>query len=298
MGDYLEAYARRFQLPVRNGVRVERLTRMGDGYRLEAGGMRYDARHVVVAMSNYQRKKVPAFADALSPGITQLHSSDYRNPGQLRDGGVLIVGAGNSGSEIAMELARRGRRVWMSGRDTGHIPFRIEGVLGSRLMVPIVLRGVFHRLLTIDTPMGRRLRPDALRLGGPLIRVKPRDLTGIGVERVPRVCGVQGGRPVLEDGRVLDPSNVVWCTGYHAGFSWIKLDVFAESGEPRHRRGVVEGEPGLYFVGLEFLYAMSSIMVHGVGRDARFVAECVARRLAATAMAPTTGAAATATLPS
>jgi putative flavoprotein involved in K+ transport len=92
------------------------------------------------------------------------------------------------------------------------------------------------------------------------------------------MIGVRDGRPLLEDGRTIDAANVVWCTGFHPGFSWIDLPVFGNEG-PIHERGVVESEPGLYFVGLEFLYAMSSVMVHGVGRDAEYVADHIASRV-------------------
>jgi putative flavoprotein involved in K+ transport len=147
----------------------------------------------------------------------------------------------------------------------------------------MVLKIVFHRLMTTDTPIGRKVRPRVISAGGPLIRVKPNDLVAAGVERIPRIAGVRDGRPQLEDGRVLDVANVVWCTGYNPGFSWIDLDVFDEHGEPRHTRGLVTGEPGLYFVGLHFLYAMSSTMIHGVGRDAEYVAEQIASRSLAVA---------------
>jgi putative flavoprotein involved in K+ transport len=276
MADYLEAYTARFQLPVRTGVRVTRLSRQGDRYVVEAGGRQFEARHVVVAMATYQRRRVPGFAPELDPSIAQLHSSDYRNLSQLRPGGVLIVGAGNSGSEIALEAARGGHHVVMSGRDTGHIPFRIEGLAGRKVLARLVLRFLFHRLMTMDTPIGRRVRPAIIARGGPLIRVKPKDLAAAGVERAPRVAGVRDGRPILEDGRALDVASVVWCTGYDPGHSWIDLPVFDTDGEPRQHRGIVRGEPGLYFVGLHFLYAMSSTMIHGVGRDARHVAETIA----------------------
>jgi putative flavoprotein involved in K+ transport len=101
-----------------------------------------------------------------------------------------------------------------------------------------------------------------------------------GVQRLPRVTGVRGGRPLLEDGRALDVANVVWCTGFDAGFSWIDLPVFGPDGEPLHERGVVASEPGLYFVGLHFLYAFSSDMIHGVGRDAARIAGLIARAAA------------------
>ncbi|MFL5518021.1 MAG: flavin-containing monooxygenase [Gemmatimonadales bacterium] len=274
MADYLEGYAVRFKLPVRTGVKVDRLSREGDRYVVAAGDLRFEADNVVVAMATYQRPRVPAFAAELDPGIVQLHSSDYRNLSQLRKGGVLIVGAGNSGSEIAMEAARAGYPTWMSGRDTGHVPFRIESKAG-RYLLPVVFRLVFHRILTVDTPIGRKARPKIVAKGAPLIRVKPEDLAAAGVERVPRTVGMKNGLPLLEDGRVLEVANVVWCTGFHPGFSWIDLPVLKD-GEPEHYRGVVAGAPGLYFVGLHFLYALSSTMIHGVSRDAEHVARTIA----------------------
>ena len=279
MAAYLEAYAARFRLSVRTGVRVERLSRAGDRFVVTvAGGERLEADNVVVAMATFQRRRVPPFADGLDPAVVQLHSSDYRSPAQLREGGVLVVGAGNSGAEIALEVARAGHRTWMSGRDVGHIPFRIEGLAARLLLARLVLRFVFHRVLTVATPIGRRVRPKVLFRGGPLIRVKPRDLAAAGVERAARVVGVRDGLPSLEGDRVLPVANVIWCTGFHPGFSWIDLPVFGPDGEPLHERGVVAREPGLFFVGLHFLYAMSSTMIHGVGRDAERVARAIAAR--------------------
>jgi putative flavoprotein involved in K+ transport len=280
MADYLQLYARTFELPVRSGVRVERLSRMGDRFIVVAGHQRIEAENVVVAMGNFQRRRVPALAAELDPSIVQLHSSEYRHPGQLRPGPVLLAGAGNSGAEIAMELART-HRTWLAGRDTGHIPFRIEGLPARLLLARLVLRIAFHRILTIDTPIGRKVRPKVLHGGGPLIRQKPKDLAAAGVERTPRVVGARGGRPLLEDGRTLDVANVVWCTGFDPGFSWIDLPVFGEDGEPRHAGGVVPEVPGFYFVGLHFLYAFSSEMIQGVGRDAERIVKLVAARAAA-----------------
>ena len=136
-----------------------------------------------------------------------------------------------------------------------------------------------HRVLTLDTPMGRKLRPKVLHIGGPLIRVRGRDLEAAGIERVPRVVGVEEGRPRLADGRRLDVTNVIWCTGFRPGFSWIDLPVIDEHEEPTHERGMVRGEPGLYFVGLHFLYALSSVMIHGVGRDAERIARAIDARM-------------------
>lgn len=273
MADYLEHYATHFNLPVRTGVRVSRLSRQNDHFLVEAGEQRFAADHVVVAMANYQQPKIPTFAQQLDPAITQLHSFEYRNLSQLRDGSVLVVGAGNSGAEIGIEIAAH-HPTLVAGRSPGQIPFRTDGRLGLAFLDRLVLRGLFHRVLTIDTPMGRNVRPKTLGHSGPLVRTKEADLAAAGVERVPRMVGVQDGRPALEDGRVLDVANVVWCTGFHHGFDWIDLPVL-NGYEPRHRRGLIDDEPGLYFVGLHFLYAMSSVMIHGVARDAQHVVEAI-----------------------
>ncbi len=279
--DFLEDYAARFELPIRLGSRVDRLGRNEDGFIVRAGDRRLEAKNVVVAMASYQKPHVPAFAAELDPSIVQIHSAEYRNPDQLRPGRVLLVGSGNSGAEIARELAAS-HDVWLSGRDVGEIPFRPRSRVGRVMMVP-VLRLLFHRILTVDTPIGRALRPKVLGRGGPLIRVKKRDLDRSGVHRVTRTAGVRDGMPVLEDGRILDVQNVVWCTGFHPGFeTWIDLPVHGENPhEPRHERGVSLDQPGLFFLGLFFQRALSSNMIQGLRRDAREVVDQVAARRAA-----------------
>ena len=277
MADYLEAYAHRFQLPIRNGVRVDRVTRVGTRYLVEAGPHRFEADHVVIAMSSYQVPRVPAFAKDLRPGIRQMHSSEYRNPRQLKPGGVLLVGAGNSGAEIAMEVASE-HPTWVSGRDTGHVPFRIDGFPARLFLIRLIFRVVFHRLLTVGTPIGRRVRRRMFTRGAPLIRVKPQQLAAAGIQRVRKMSGVINGQPALEDGRVLDVANVIWCTGFGNGLSWIGAPIFEPDGEPRHQSGVVIDEPGLYFVGLHFLHSFSSTMIHGIARDAKRIADAIDRR--------------------
>ena len=275
MADYLETYARKFQLPVLTGTRVTRVSRNGDGFTVATDQGTVSAKQVVVAMSTFQKPRIPGFAKELAPDIVQLHSFEYRNPSAMREGDVLVVGAGNSGAEIALDLASR-HRVWLSGRDVGQIPFRIESRI-SRLMVPIIFRLVFHRVLTVRTPMGRKARVRMLTTGGPRVRTKREDLTAAGVQQVGRVAGVREGKPVLEDGRVLDVSNIIWCTGFETGFSWLDLDVHGDL-EPKHDAGVARDVPGLYFVGLMFLYAGSSTMVHGVSRDASRIADVIKQR--------------------
>lgn len=280
VADYLEAYAARFELPVRSSVKVDRLSKQDGRFVVTSGDLRFEAENVVVATATYQIPRVPPFAQELDPGVVQLHSSEYRNRSQLQDGGVLIVGAGNSGAEIALDVVS-GHPTWLSGRHPGHLPFRIEGVTGRLLGVPLIIGFIFHHLLTVNTPIGRKARPKLLHGTGLLVRVKPKYIAAAGIERVPRTVGVREGLPVLDDQRILEVANVIWCTGFRPDFSWIHLPVFGQEEEPKeplHHRGIVPNERGLYFVGLFFLYALSSSLLRGVGRDAERVVKDIASR--------------------
>src|SRR5436190_8487800 len=137
VADYLVEYARRFRLPVRNGVRVDRLWKEDGRFIMSAGSQRFEAENVIVAMANYQVPRMPAFARELRPEIVQLHSHDYRNPSQLQDGGVVVVGVGNSGADIAIEVAQS-HPTWISGKESGHIPFPIESFVARKILIRLV----------------------------------------------------------------------------------------------------------------------------------------------------------------
>lgn len=276
MADYLEAYARRFDLPVLLETRIDRLASKDGHFVLRAGEQVFEANRVIVAMSNYQRPRIPPFAPELSPAIRQFDTGSYRNPAQLAPGSVLIVGAANSGAEIARDLAAT-HHVIVAGRKVNEIPGTYAGFFNQRVMVPLLNRVVFPYIMSVETPIGRRARQGVMKSAVPLIRVKSRDLAALGVTRVGRVAGARDGLPLLEDGTRLDVDNVVWCCGLDAGLDWIALPVLGPDGEPEHDRGLAKGVDGLYFVGQHFLTSMSSAMVHGVGRDARRIAALAAR---------------------
>lgn len=281
MADYLESYADHMRLPVRTGVKVDGIwpaSEGGEGYVVTAGNQRFTAMQVVVATGAQEGPYTPVFASDLDPGIRQFHSSEYRNPTQFQNGDVLVVGAGNSGAEVAIEAAREHRTI-LAGRHPGEVPFRIDGRL-ARVLIP-GLWFAWNYVLTLEAPVGRKVG-SKIRSGhaGPLVRVKPSDLEAADVERISaRVTGVRDGMPVLDDGSLLDVTNVVWCTGFRNSFDWIHLPIVREGGYPSHTRGAASGIPGLYFIGLPFLHGFSSMLVGGVGRDAAHVAERIAARL-------------------
>ena len=275
MADYLEAYAARFDLPVSTGVAVDGVHRDGKQFVVTSANGRFEADNVVVASGSHRSPRVPDFAAELDQSIVQLHSCEYSSPTQLREGPALIVGAGNSGAEIALEVSRT-HPTSLSGRSVGQLPVK-HGANAARFVLPVV-RFTGHHVLTLASPIGRKAMAQFLTNGAPLIRTKRKDLTAAGVDLVPRTTQVRDGYPVLDDGRVLEVANVIWCTGFLPGFAWIDLDNFGDDGRPVHRRGVVPDQPGLYFVGLQFQYAATSDVLPGVGRDAEYIAEQIAAR--------------------
>lgn len=270
MADYLVAYARRFGLDVECGTPVERLTAEAGGparYLAVSGDRDIWADHVVVATGPTGTPRVPAIADLIDPGVFQVHAAEYRDPRQLPDGPALVVGAGNSGAEIAIELAAT-RPVWLAGRDVGALPVKLGG-LPYR---------VLNKFLTSDTAWGRSMARKNSGKGTPLVRLTQEDITAAGVRRTSKVDEVDDGMPVA-DGARLEPAAIVWATGYTRDFSWIKLPVLDDTGDPAHHRGVVFGEPGLYVIGLPFLHSFASSLIMGMDRDAGHIARVVLDRL-------------------
>ncbi|ANH39116.1 putative oxidoreductase CzcO [Nocardioides dokdonensis FR1436] len=277
VADYLESYAQHFDLPVRLRTRVRTLEADGaGGYVVRTDTGDHHCSNVVVATGTFGRTPhVPDLADRLDPSILQLHSSEYRRPGQLRDGPVLVVGASHSGSDIAYEAAAT-RTTILAGRDCGQIPPRLD-TAKMRLLFPVLML-VWNHVLNRRTPVGRRAMPHIRHHGGPMLRVKRSDLADRGVERVTsRVEAVEDGRPVV-DGTPRDVATVVWATGFRQTYDWIHLPVLGDDGWPREMRGVATDAPGLFFGGLCFQYSFTSMLLAGAGRDAGHVVDRIAAR--------------------
>ena len=260
VADYLEHYAQRFALPIRFGARLSGLRRHDGGFVAQTAVGAVEARRVVMATGPYVDQKVPAFAAELDPAIVQLTSTAYQQPAALPAGPVLVVGAGNSGAEIALELAAS-RRTILAGPDTGHVPIRI-GPGGYRML----------QRMTLDTRSGRMLARYLHGKGHPVVRAGPRLLRSAGVLRCGRVAGVDGGQPVVPGVTLPPVESVVWCTGFSTAVSW-SSEPEIRAAPLRHRRGVATDVAGLYFVGLPFQYSATSHLLGGVAADARYVVE-------------------------
>jgi putative flavoprotein involved in K+ transport len=279
MGDFLEAYANKFRLPVRTGVSVQRLSKTGDRFLIETAQATFEADNVVVASGADHVRRIPDFALDLEPRIMQLHSSEYRNSAMLRPGKVLVVGAGNSGAEIALDVART-HKTLLSGRYR-----RSPGGPSRSPIANLFIKPIMLHVITIDTPLGRKVRAAMQKGGGgaPVERVTLKALGAAGVELVARMESVRDGEPVLADGAMPDIANVIWCTGFTPGLEWIDLPVHDERGEARHVRGVSSDVSGLYLIGRPFQYSFISAAVGGVGRDAGYVAKQIVRHAQARA---------------
>lgn len=263
--EYLERYVERRALDVRTGVDVQTLDRDDRGWNLGTSNGGFAAARVVVATGHSNVPFVPRWPGELDGEV--VHSASYRNPAPFRGRRVVVVGSGNSGAEIAVELAAT-RRAYLSGPDVGHAPI---WAIHNRLSLWLA-----DHLLTVNTRLGRKMRDTRKRRGDPLVRLKPTDILAAGVQRVPRVGGIVDGMPQLADGQLLEVAVVVWATGYRADFGWIDLPIFDDAGNPIHHRGVVAAAPGLYFLGLPFQYTPTSDHVGGVGRDARHIVQHLA----------------------
>lgn len=272
VASYLTEYARTFRLPIELGTTVSSLRHENDRFVVEASNRVLRSSSVIVATGANQRPYVPQFASQLSPSIAQLHSSEYRRPEQLPLGKVLVVGAGNSGAQIALELAASGRRVILAGRPTGALPRRFLGRDIYDWLWPTIMRP------SIESRVGRRLMQSRLYSGDPLIGMDARSLERPGLVRAGRVTGVSGGKPILEGAEPCEIDAVVWCTGFRPDYTWIELPVFGLDGYPRHRRGLSIDMPGLGFLGMRFQYRMGSALLGGVGEDARWLVQALVTR--------------------
>lgn len=272
VADYLEGYAAQLGLPVRSGVTVNALAQRTDGYTLETSDGTFTAENVVVATGANARPSLPSFATKLDASIRQLHSDEYHNPSSVEPGPVLIVGAGTSGAEIARELAAT-HPTYLAGRPTAHIPDALFTLAGGAYWAFV------NGVLTLKTPIGRKVASKFHTRGSPLIRISMKQVESAGVILLPRLTGVKYGLPVADGATVPPPSTVVWATGYSPDLDWIPNLPRDEFGLPATQRGVVDGLPGLYFVGMPFQFALTSALIGGVGRDADYVARCIAESM-------------------
>ena len=266
--DYLTAYAHDFDLPVELNSAVRGLRRTENGYVVELDDRTIDTAQVVIATGPFQTPRMPVeLADALDPRVVQMHSSDYRRPQDLPTGRVLIVGGGNTGFQLAEELAAdRSRDVHLSvGSRQTPLPTR---VFGRELFS--VLQGTGLMAKTVTSRLGRRLRSRDTLVGS-----SPRRARRQGIHIRARTVSASGRDVAFDDGTGLTVDAVVWATGFDRDHSWIDAPVFDQAGAVVQERGVTPS-PGLYFLGLPWMHTRGSALLGWVRHDAAHLAEQIA----------------------
>jgi putative flavoprotein involved in K+ transport len=265
---YLEQYAAEFELPVELDSPVRSLTAADGRFVVGLDGRRIEADQVVVATGPFQVPDVPAVAEGLAPEVFRTHSTGYMRPSDVPAGTVVVVGGGNTGYQIAKELAATHDVHLAVGSRQKPLPQRF---LGRDLFWWLTKTGLIRK--TVESRIGRRLEGRDTLIGS-----KPRELRRrYGVELKPRVVGASGRTISFADGTELDADAVVWATGYRSDYSWIEPPVLDADGRVRHRRGVTE-VPGLYFLGLSWQHTRGSALIGWVKDDAEFIAAEIADR--------------------
>jgi putative flavoprotein involved in K+ transport len=259
---YLEQYAAAFELPVKLASAVRSLDADGRRFVVAFEDRQIEAEQVVVATGPFQAPRVPALAGELAPDVFQAHSTGYRRPSDVPRGTVLVVGGGNTGFQIAKELA------------AAHPVHLSVGSRQTPLPQTFLGRDIFWwltttRLLetTVESRLGRWMRDRDTLIGS-----SPRQMKRHGIDVRPRAVGASGRTVRFGDGSELDVDAVIWATGYRPDHSWIKLPVTDPSGRARHRRGVTD-VPGLYFLGLPWQHTRGSALLGWVKDDAAFIIE-------------------------
>jgi putative flavoprotein involved in K+ transport len=276
VADYLNAYAAAFNLPVRLNARVTQLSRTEDGFEIRTQDAVLRARQVVVATGPFQVPFVPPAAQRLDGSVTQLHSASYRNPQALPPGPVLVVGGGNSGFQIAEELAATRQADLSIASKAPMLPQRLAG---NDLFWWLTRLGMMR--VSVESRLGHRLssRPDFI------IGSSRRRLKAARVRFRPGVAGADARTVRFTDGTTLEVRIVIWATGYRPDYSWIDIPGVIRDGKVVHRRGVTD-VPGLYFLGLSWQHTRGSALLGFVHEDAAYLARRITTNAQATQPAP------------
>ncbi|HEX6724127.1 MAG TPA: NAD(P)/FAD-dependent oxidoreductase [Gaiella sp.] len=263
---YIERYAAHFRLPIVLSSPVRSLGKDGDGFVLDAGKQRIVADQVVVATGPFQIPNTPVLAGGLADELFQTHSADYRRRAEIPEGRALVVGGGNTGFQIAKELAASHEVHLAIGSRQTPLPQRL---LGRDLFWWLTKLGLLSK--TVESRIGRRARSRDTLIGS-----SPRDVKRHGVHVRPRAVRAEGRTIGFADGSELAVDAVIWATGYRTDHSWIELPIHGDDGRLRHRRGVTD-VPGLYFLGLTWQHTRGSALLGFVADDAAFIAGEISR---------------------
>jgi putative flavoprotein involved in K+ transport len=265
--DYLGRYATELELPVALRTPIRALDHREGRYVAESPAGTFEAGQVIVATGPFQRPRIPEFAASVAADVDQAHSTGYRRPDDVPPGRVVVVGGGNTGYQIAEELAAGHQVVLAVGSRQTPLPLRF---LGRQIFWWGTKLGVLS--VSVESRIGKRLSQRETLIGS-----NPRKARRLGIDLKPRAVSASGRTVRFADGTESDADAIIWATGYQPDYSWIKLPVVDAGGRVRHRRGVTD-RAGLFFLGLTWQHTRGSALLGFVADDARYVSEQVAAR--------------------
>ncbi|NBI28100.1 flavin-containing monooxygenase [Chengkuizengella marina] len=263
--NYLKQYQKKFSIPVELNTQVTYITKEDDRFITVTKDKIYHSKIIVIATGPFKTPYIPKLnGSGLDEQIIQLHSSEYKNPDQLHKGKTLIIGAGNSGAQIAVELHNTHDVYLSSSQNLKFSPHKFAG------------KSVFwwfEKLKIYDMfPTGT--------IVGEWIKKQPEPIMGTELKELiqhhkvkltEKTTSINGNEVAFEDGKTLTVKNIIWATGFTQNFDWIKINnVLNHKGNPIHQRGISQVS-GLFFIGLPWLYKRPSALLGGVGEDAEYI---------------------------
>ncbi|MGD6777604.1 flavin-containing monooxygenase [Sutcliffiella horikoshii] len=270
MAEYFQQYVSHFSLPVKSNVEVESLTKKNESFHMITNQGELTAKTVIVATGSFQKPYIPQVFESSENQPFQIHSSQYISPKDIQGDSVLVVGGGNSGAQIAVELAE-GKHVTIAvSHPFKFLPLKILGrsIFYWLEMVGLLFAGV-------DTPKGRWFQKQPDPIFGKELKTH---LNSGKVKLKPRVSKVFGHTVTFADDTRKEFDSIVWSTGFIPAYEWINIEgVLGADGKPIHKRGVTEVS-GLYFLGLPWQYTRGSGLLYGVGRDAEYLMEYLSKK--------------------
>lgn len=263
IADYLEAYANLFSLPVKMETTVHKVQKIKSTYEVSTDKGIFHSKHVIIASGAFQKPFIPSISQSLSQEVFQIHSSQYQSPEMIPDGPVLVIGGGNSGTQIATELAKYHEVTIAISHPFKFLPLNIMG------------KSIFYWLEKIgllyagtDTRRGTWFRKQT----DPIFGLELKNL--IRKEKInikPRVIKTHEREITFNDHSKINVQNIIWSTGFVPDYKWIDIDgVLDANGFPLHKRGLSPIQ-GLYYIGLPWQYQRGSALICGVGKDAEFL---------------------------
>ncbi|OOR22114.1 flavin-containing monooxygenase [Bacillus cereus] len=263
IANYLEGYATYFKLPVQLQTEVLKIKKEKDIFELHTSKEILQSKKIIIASGGFQQPFIPSFSQHLSSHIFQIHSSQYKTPSQIPKGKVLVVGGGNSGMQIAVELAKTHGVTMAISHPLMFLPLHL---LGKSIFYWLEKTGLLYA--EINTKRGRWFQGKK----DPIFGFEGKELIRNGAIKLQKkVVSASGNNIMFQNGDTYSAESVIWSTGFMQDYKWIEIEkAVNEKGFPNHIKGISPVR-GLYYIGLPWQSQRGSALICGVGKDAAYL---------------------------